>query len=309
MENWINRVHELSIEQLEELIRELGPIAVLQKELNAKILMHRMEGLSRQLALLLIDSRPDQIRTQQVDQLELVLAKNRFTETELANLKSFCNEGGSVLLQRAIAKYMKNPIRDGINRAVQEILGRAAQRQQQKGDNFTADDAQRGFEEDMKDFGAEAERLRLREYLRDEWGIESKEDFLRLLQAVKMIELTRPDLIQRGDLKSRNFAIKAARKLYEEATAKNTSPKAIIDWRNLMKTKLNPNMIYTRPDGQQIWGTGEAVIRDKDGNPRRKAFTIFGTEVPTSEVPDMNEIARDVWAAYPENNNEEPKSS
>ena len=170
MENWINRVHELSIEQLEELIRELGPIAVLQKELNAKILMNRMEGLSRQLALLLIDSRPDQIRVQQVNQLELVLAKNRFTETELANLKSFCNEGGSVLLQRAIAKYMRNPIRDGSNRAVQEILGRAAQRQQKKGNNFTADDAQRGFEEDMKDFGAEAERLRLRELLRGRMG-------------------------------------------------------------------------------------------------------------------------------------------
>lgn len=151
MESWINRVHELSIDQLEELIRELGPIAVLQKELNAKILMHRMKGLPRQLALLLIDSRPDQVLTPQVEQLEQVLAKNRFTESELANLKSFCNEGGSVLLQRAIAKYMKNPIRDGINRAVQEILGKAAKRQKQKGEDFTAEDAQRDLEEDMKE--------------------------------------------------------------------------------------------------------------------------------------------------------------
>ena len=307
MENWINEIHKLSIEQLEELIRELGPIAVLQKELNAKILMHRMKGLSRQLALLLIDSRPDQIRTQQVEQLEVVLAKNRFTETELANLKSFCNEGGSVLLQRAIAKYMKNPIRDGMNRAAQEILGKASQRAQQKGDQFTAEEAQRGFEEDVEDFGEEAKRLRLREFLRDEFGIESKEDFLRLVVAVKMIEKTRPELVQRGDLKSRNTAIKEARKLYEEAKSKDCSPKAIIEWRDLMKTKLNPNMIYTRPDGQQIWGNGEAVIRDKDGHPRRKAITIFGTEVPTSEVPDMDDVARDVWAAYPESDNEEPK--
>ena len=300
MESWINRIHELSIQQLEELIRELGPIAVLQKELNAKILMHRMEGLPRSLALLLIDSRPDQIRTPQVDQLEVVLAKNRFTETELANLKSFCNEGGSVLLQRAVSKYMKNPVREGMHRAAQEILGRASQRANKKGDAFTAEDAQRGFEEDVEDFGEEAERLRLRDFLRDEYGIESKEDFLRLVQAVKMIEQTRPDLLQRHDLKSRNIAIKLARALYEEATAKGTTPKAIIEWRKLRQQKLNPNVIYTRPDGQQIWGTGEAVIRDKDGHPRRKAVTIFGTEVPSSEVPDMGDVARDVWKAYPD---------
>lgn len=116
-----------------------------------------------------------------------------------------------------------------------------------------------------------------------------------------MIEQTRPDLVQRGDLKSRNFAIRAARKLYEESSAKNTSPEAIIEWRQLMKTQLNPNVIYTRPDGQQIWGTGEAVIRDKDGHPRRKAFTIFGTEVASSEVPDIRDIAHQVRRAYPEN--------
>ena len=300
MDNWVNRIHELSIEQLEDLIKTLGPIAVLQKELNAKVLMRLVNGLNRQLALLLVNSRPDQIRTPQVEQLEVVLAKNRFTETELVNLQSFCNEGGAVLLQRAIAKYLKNPVRDGMNKAVQELLGNASQRQKNKGDQFTADDAQQGLEEDLEGFGNEAKRLRLRDVLRDEFGIESKHDFLLLMQAVDMIEKTRPDLVQRGDLKARNAAVKMARALYEEAKAKETTPRAIIEWKKLRKQKLNPHAIYTRPDGQEIWGDGSAVVRDRNGQPRRKAMTIFGAEVPTSEMPDIDQIKKDVFDAYPD---------
>ena len=306
MSNWISRVHELSVEQLEELIRELGPIAVLQKEFNAKVLMRRVKGLSRALALMLIGCRVDQVRAAQVKQLAEVLTKNRFTEAELTNLLSFCNEGGAVLLQRAIARYLKDPITDGANRAVQELLGNAGERQKKKGDQFTADDAQRGLEADLEDFGEDAAKFRLREILRDDYGIESKEDFLMLLQAMKMIEQTQAEMISRGGLRERNKAVRMARALYEKAKAQGSTPKAIIEWDKLKRTKLNPNVIYTRPDGQQIWGNGEAVIRDKDGNPRRKAFTIFGTEVPTSEVPDMNDIGRDVRKAYPD---ETPKKN
>ena len=74
-----------------------------------------------------------------------------------------------------------------------------------------------------------------------------------------------------------------------------------MDWRKIKSQPLSPNTIYLRPDGVQIWGSGDLVIYDKNNNPRRPIDTIFGLKMPEGAVPLDTEMEAMIDKAFPEN--------
>lgn len=77
--------------------------------------------------------------------------------------------------------------------------------------------------------------------------------------------------------------------LYETAKANGCSPVEWVQWKKdkaLVKAgEVNPGAIINVPGGGQIWGDGEPVRKDKEGNPRRRSIDIFGNEVATASNP------------------------
>ena len=59
-----------------------------------------------------------------------------------------------------------------------------------------------------------------------------------------------------------------------------------------------PRAIINVPGGDQIWGDGEPVRRDRDGKPRRRSIDIFGNKVAENEKPEIDDIGGMVDRAY-----------
>lgn len=191
MSHWRDSLPTLSIEQLEELIAELGQIAVLTRELNAKLLMAGLPSLKRDLALVLVSiDRSTRGATEDPIAKELlqVFLRHQPTMKELGELRIHCSEWGAKCWSNAVGYYLKDPVRQGAESIGQELMLQALKKQQDAeatGGEYTDEQAQQDAEAAAE---ALAGRMRLRAYLRDELGIESAEDWLMMKEALGRTE-------------------------------------------------------------------------------------------------------------------------
>ena len=287
---WIPKLEELSIDQLNQLISELGPIAVLTRERDAKLLMLAVNGLSRALALALVKPHPEwsyvdattkaqlySVPSELVFDLREVFRRNAMTGREIDELEGHCSSEGLRLLQKARDAYMKDASTKAHRMAAEEALRSSY-------DDWAAGSTS---DQDVEDrFNAKVdgmdERLRLRAWLRDEFGITCKRSFKRYLQAIQIIAKKHPTEFQRLDYQAHTQIMNKAEKLYRKAVANNCTPKVIEDWEQLVASgamRAQPLGIFRRPNGTEVWGDGLPVIYDKDNQPRRPMQGLFGKTV------------------------------
>lgn len=300
--HWSERLADLSVDQLQDLITEIGPVAPLTRELNAKLLMRHISGLPREIALILIAAEDAWVAGSSDPHSELIaalFARSGCSEAKLMDLLQFCGDGGRKVFQRAVRRYLTGP-----SYMAQAINGHETldyvMRQQIDADPDgvkAAADA-----EACTDEFADADRESARQWLRDACGINDPGDWAMMLDALQCIRREDPQAFNRPGLQARNAITKRALRLMERARAYGCTPSKLMEWKKL-RTQIgtsacNPNSIYVRPDGQQIYGDGTPVMRDKDGQPRRRVSTIFGVDMAEGSVPSADEIRQKMQQAY-----------
>jgi hypothetical protein len=300
--HWRDSLPNLSIEELEELIAELGQIAVLTRELNAKLLMAALPSLKRDLALVLVSvDRSTRGSTEDPIAKDLlqVFLRHQPTMKELGELRIHCSEWGAKCWSNAVGYYLKDPVRQGAESIGQELMLQALKRQQEAeaaGGEYTDEQAQQDAEA-----AAEAleGRMRLRAYLRDELGIESAEDWRMMKDALVCVSKKYKDLWQQGSRETLNALTREAKRLMDRARSMNSTPSKLTRWAEQKAKGLSANVVYQRPDGVYVWGSGELVIWDKDGTtPRRPMDTIFGKTMPEGSVPldfEMDQMVNEAF--------------
>ena len=298
MSHWVHRLPDLTLEQLDELIAEIGPVAPLTREYNAKALMAQLPGLKRQHAILLVTASADKTDPGDFHSklLKQLLLQHEFTSKQVLNLTQFMGEFGLKVYGRAVRAYDNDSVQKGLNDVISEILLKIQQDATGEA-GIDGEEVSDAFDEQAQQIAPD---LKLREYLRDEWDIESAEDFEMMIQAMMIIAKESPnEWIQSGRSTQDQQTIRA-RRLYQDSKMYPCSPKALWEWRRSEDRDRSPNAIFKRPDGVEIWGNGDRVIYDADGNARRPMQTIFGKEVPDGSVPMDFEMRDMVKRAYPD---------
>lgn len=117
-EHWIQTLGKLTVEQCEQLIGEVGPVAPLTREFKAKSLMRLFPGLNRDLALLLVSATKETRGATNdpiADQFAQVLVKCRSTSRELNDAMVFCQDSpyGLKCFRTAVGYYLKDPVAKG----------------------------------------------------------------------------------------------------------------------------------------------------------------------------------------------------
>lgn len=295
MDHWHQKLPNLSIEQLQALIKELGEIAILTRELNAKLLMAALPGLDRDDAITLVSAQEsiadEGERHRQV--LQLLFVRHQLTVKQIGQLRPYLGGFGLKVLARALWGYSHDPAYKGTEEAIGVLL-REMQRQAEAEGRIQGEKLEDVFDS----CDQESPDLRMREILRDDWGIESAADFEMLILAMALTAKKNQNEWMRGNRQQLNVLTKKARRLYERGKANNVSPAKIVEWDDWKQTQNNPNAVFVRPDGIEVWGDGERVIRDKNGQPCRPMASLFGGDVPVGSIPsdlDMREWVRRAW--------------
>ena len=306
--SFLTRLPELTIEELEAYIADpqIGQCAPLTRELSAKVLMRALNGLSRQLALTLVtpsdkDPRATAGSDPLAEELSAIFVRCQLSEAQLWELIGHCSEAGAKVWRRACAKYMKDPVFKAREINVQELLLHVEKEMGSATpdggawDGAKAKEAADAFADDFED----PEQIR-QELLR--LGIESAKDWALMLDALRCVAKEDPKTFNTPGIASRNTITRKARELKDLAKLQGSTPSAIIAWKKI-KRKIGtkdclPNEIHVRPDGSMIYGDGTPVIRDKNGNLRRRVATIFGTPMAANEVPDVADITRKVNSTF-----------
>ena len=123
---------QLSIEQLKDLIAEVGPLPGVMRELQIRGLMERIEGMTRGLAILLVNPIAEGAAIEeQAKLLRALFVRNRLTDVELAEIGMSCHDEARRLWRRAITLYTADPSRTAVSDALAEVLLGAYQRQQE----------------------------------------------------------------------------------------------------------------------------------------------------------------------------------
>ena len=255
--------------------------------------MAKLPTLRREIALVLVSAKSDPSGTKKScsisDELAKVFIANKATDVLARDVSTMCNEVGLTILRRALIKYKASAQYKAVELSAEELFayldglkGEADQEKTQE----TAEEFTEDFESD--------ERERLRAYLRDTYGLNSAEDWEHLKQSRYCVAKENPELLRQAGRQSARRLSKMAFALYETAKANGCSPVEWVQWKKdkaLVKSgKVNPRSIINVPSGGQIWGDGEPVRRDKDGNPRRRSIDIFGNEVAENEKSDIDKI-------------------
>lgn len=296
----------MSLEQVENLIEELGDkmpagmVKPLRTEYEVKLLMQLLPTLKRPLSLALVTAQRDPSGSKRYctlsDELASVFVHNRATESKLQSAFMMCSEAGQKVFTRARGKYEGTPDFQTVVLNAEELFEQvdSLEHDQEDQAQTTAED----FTADLPQDDAEW----LRNYLRDTFGLESPQDWEYLKQARRCIAEQRRDLMNRPGRKTKRVLSKLAFDLYETAKANDCSPVAWLEWKktkaDVANGRINPLSIITVPGGRQIWGDGEPVRPDGNGQPRRKAIDIFGREVADNEQPDIQKIDEMVQKAY-----------
>ncbi len=293
----------LSLEQLNELIQQFGPLVPLVREVQVRGLQSKLKGLSRRLALLLVNPLAEHEPVDpQAKQIADVIAANRLTDSEIAEVAQFCGEQSVRVWSRAVSFYSRSTAKQATDSALDELLLNAWQRQHQaeaKGQSFTAEEARAAVDDDADSYD---EQLRLREFFSETMGIDSPGDLAMWVQSMEQVFQAHarewPDL----DLKGYRVMVKRARGIFNTAQRLNSTPETVARWNALRlngSMKSQPNMIFLRPDGTEVFGDGEPVLRDKDGlNPRRPMAGFLGDAVRESPMPTdtvLKDMARSAW--------------
>jgi hypothetical protein len=292
----------LSLEQLNELIQEFGPVPPLVREVQIRGLQDRLKGLPRHLALMLVNPLPEKAAVEgPAREVAQFLVWNRLTDAEIGDVAQFCGDQAIRLWIRAVQLFNQDPAKQAIDAALNEVIFGAWQRRQQgeaKGGNLTGEEAKTAAEEDADSFD---ESLRVREFLRDNLGIEGPEDLLMWVEAMEVVHQQHKSEWPHLDLQGYNRMVRKARWFFVEARKMNSTPQAIADWRELVRSgrmRSQPNAIFRRPDGVEIFGDGIPVLRDKDGNRRRPMAGFLGEMIPAGSVPtdmELKNMARSAW--------------
>lgn len=292
----------LSDEQLQELVEEVGsdcrPLAV---EINARMLMGRLPWLGRVHALRLITDAEEV--ADEGSTIEKMLAhlfvRSEMSMGEVQDLRAYLGPFGIKVLNRAIRRYQRDPAKRGRNQLAEDLLLGIYETHKDEED-LDGDKASAEFTQHAKSFEPD---LKLRQLLADEYDIHSPADFASMLQAMRIVAKANQSTWLRGGRDMQDALTRKARRLYEDAKAQPCSPQALWDWRRLVESgqmAKNPNAVYRRPDGVEIWGNGDLVTKDKDGNISRVMETIFGIKMPQGSVPLEHELMDMVQRAYPE---------
>jgi hypothetical protein len=290
----------LSVEQLKDLIAEVGPLPGVMRELQIRGLMERIEGLTRDLAILLVNPIAEGAAVEdQAKLLRALFIRNRLTDVELQEISMSCHDEAQRLWRRATRLYAVDPSRTAVDDALTEVLLGAYQRQQEAeaaGGDYADDEA-------MKDAAAATaeyeERLRMQEFFRDHLGIESAADLRMWIEAMGIIHKRyRKDWAKADRRMYRALAGKAA-KLFQEARAMNCTPRKLAEWQDLRRQGgMSEGTIYKRPDGVEVWGDMSPVLRGPDGTPRHGMAGFLGRTVAEGSVPpdvELQNMAKTAW--------------
>lgn len=296
----------MTLQQIEELLNEIGDrmpaaqVKPLNTEYEIKLLMEKVPLLRRDLAKLLVvaDGDPEGSMTQQrlSQELSTVFERNGFTESALSELRIMCGVGGAKLFERAVKKYRTSPSYKALEMNAIECLHSI--------DDPECDDGapHQQAAEKWADELPEDERQRLQDHLRDEYGLESVEDWTRLIQARHCIAKRHPQKVTREGYKAARKFARLAKQLADDSKVLDCMPAELMEWRDtkakIREGRVNPGSIINVPGGGQVWGDGEAVRPDKEGRPKHKMIDIFGNEVASNEMPDVTRIDRMVNTAW-----------
>jgi integrase len=302
---WIHKLDQLSLEQLNDCIKDFGPAAPLTRERDAKLLMAQVNGLSRSLALDLVKPHPDWWKNEPAKfvipfglctQLREVFRVNTLTRAEIRALEDYCSDDGLRLLHKVRDQYLDDPTTKAVKLTAEEALRSSyieMEAAEAEGGEWSSEDVAESMERRISEAD---EAVRMRQQLADEFGITSPADYRLYIAAIKCTAKRYPQLLRTPEISAHNALMKKADNLYKRAVHNRCSPQALIDWDNLVNSgeiKKHPNVIYRRPNGTLVWGGAVqyGVMYDKDGNPKRPMQTIFGQIKPQGSVPyDLDQL-------------------
>lgn len=179
----------------------------------------------------------------------------------------------SKVYRRAEAKYENNPQYRSIELSTDELFAHLDKKKAEEGE-----DTHEAVEEFAKDLPAD-ERDWLKAHLRETYGLESAEDWKHLKEARVCVRKQHPELMREIGRTAARRLSKIAFDLYTIAKANNCSPMQWAEWLEtkamVRDGKVNPASIINVPGTGQIWGDGEPVRKDSNGNPRRREVDIL----------------------------------
>lgn len=288
---------ELSTDQINELISEVGPLPALVKEMQIRGLMSCIKGLPRNLAILLVN--PIQASIDKPAKLiSNLFIKNRLTDNELLDTELHIHEGALRIWQKAKQLYNAHPERQAIRDSLNEIvLGAHYDFEKAEANGIKYSD-EKAFEAVMEATSKLEEKMRMKTFFREQFGIDCIGDLRMWIEALMVTKRLYPNDWKRNDRHGHQRKINFAAKLFEEARSINTTPTILAEWKTMDRRKMNPNMVYRRPDGIEVFGDGGYVFRGPDGEPRR-GMTIFpGRVVAEGSIPDDVELMRMAELAF-----------
>lgn len=292
------------------MIKDVGECAPLTKEYRIKLLMEKLPGAERDLAKLLVTTdKSTQGSTSDVcaDQLAVLFAREKLTTSEITDLRAHCSEQGGKAIDRAFRRYKQDPVYKGRAELANTLLlkGLEDQVKAEEGGKKYSDEQVKKDVDSASD--AYEEMMRLRQYLSDEYNIESKADYRMMMDALRVTYRANKEFWQKGNRQVLNQLTRQAKKLYDSAKNYRCSPSHLHDWRQLKKKPMNPNAVYRRPDGVEIWGSGELVIQTPDG-PKRPVQTIFGKVMGEGSIPMSYEMDEIIKNAFPDEEPPKPET-
>ena len=298
MTHWTHRLDQLTLEQLEELIQELGPSAPLTREHSAKVLMRVLVGLPRDLALLLVSADIDHTgyATQNGRRVAHFAIQAGLKRKDLENLMPAVGTYGMRVLGYAMQEFDKDPTQVAKDQSIEMFF-------------LGAEDRREGAPEDVD--GKEVENefntaagsvpdLELREHLKERWGIDCPEDFEMMLQALHCVRKEHKRDWLNCSRETQNGYTREARRLYNRAAEKRCPPIALIQWEQLEWGEQYKSEMRVRPwDKLQMWGNGDAVVVNSKGEPSRTMPTIFERDAAEGDVPSAGDMQDMMRRAYP----------
>lgn len=259
--------------------------------------MARLPGLSRSLALLMLNGKHGPTSTVTGRDVARFAIQAGTAREELESLCTMCGEWGQLVFKAAIDAFDKDPTQAAKDQMIEMLLLEAQDRREGKEEPVDGEEVESEFEA-----GAEAAPdMELRQHLADRWGIESAEDFEMMMEAMQIVRKENENTWLRCSRGVQNQLTKEARALYERAHSAQCPPSKLREWDALQWSENQANVIYIRPwDKVEVWGNGDLVIHDEDGNPTRAMPTVFGKDAAQSDTP-MDYAMRDmVRRAFPD---------
>ena len=294
----------MSLEQLDELLEELSDrmqakqVQPLRREYEAKLMMHRLPGLDRHIALAMITSHDDPWKEGTMDpmaeHLAVVFARNEVQKTTLNEIRAACSPGGQRLLDRAVMRYKKTPVYQTTERNAEELMLRIDLAKREEGVGEATERAVEDFTDQID--AAESERLKA--YLRENWGIESWDDWYLIVDARNCIAEKNPEMLKRSGYRAHRAFTKAALRLANRARGFGWTPSALLAYESIDWKTVNPGAIIDVPGGGQVYGDRTPVHRDNNGQPRRKSIDIFGRDIADNMHPDYEQIRQAAEKAF-----------